>query len=104
LGGLEARAGMIAQVREAIDVAIEQRQLIPLDEKKGLFTSSIHLMDELKLQQIATDMKQHNRTISFQARTETLAPVMEKVADTLPSIAIVASQGLGKAQRDGVLD
>ncbi|MFW2168319.1 hypothetical protein, partial [Enterobacter cloacae complex sp.6722794] len=71
LGGLEARAGMIAQVREAIDVAIEQRQLIPLDEKKGLFTSSIHLMDELKLQQIATDMKQHNRTVSFQARTET---------------------------------
>lgn len=38
LGGLEARVGMIAQVREAIDVAIEQRQLIPLDEKKGLFT------------------------------------------------------------------
>lgn len=104
LGGLEARAGMIAQVREAIDVAIEQRQLIPLDEKKGLFTSSIHLMDELKLQQIATDMKQHNRTVSFQTRTEALSPVMEKVADTLPSIAIVASQGLGKAQRDGVLD
>ncbi|MCX9097495.1 conjugative transfer relaxase/helicase TraI [Providencia rettgeri] len=104
LGGLEARAGMIAQVREAIDVAIEQRQLIPLDEKKGLFTSSIHLMDELKLQQIATDMKQHNRTVSFQARTEAISPVMEKVADTLPSIAIVASQGLGKAQRDGVLD
>ncbi|MEX9225557.1 conjugative transfer relaxase/helicase TraI [Providencia rettgeri] len=104
LGGLEARAGMIGQVREAIDVAIEQRQLIPLDEKKGLFTSSIHLMDELKLQQIATDMKQHNRTVSFQARTETLSPVMEKVADTLPNIAIVASQGLGKAQRDGVLD
>ncbi|MEY0536075.1 conjugative transfer relaxase/helicase TraI [Providencia rettgeri] len=104
LGGLEARAGMIGQVREAIDVAIEQRQLIPLDEKKGLFTSSIHLMDELKLQQIATDMKQHNRTVSFQARTESLSPVMEKVADTLPNIAIVASQGLGKAQRDGVLD
>ncbi|MEQ5735453.1 MobF family relaxase [Providencia alcalifaciens] len=104
LGGLEARAGMIAQVREAIDVAIEQRQLIPLDEKKGLFTSSIHLMDELKLQQIATDVKQHNRTVSFQARTEALSPVMEKVADTLPNIAIVASQGLGKAQRDGVLD
>lgn len=35
LGGLDARAGMIAQVREAIDLAIEQRQLIPLDEKKG---------------------------------------------------------------------
>ncbi|EBW1331225.1 conjugative relaxase, partial [Salmonella enterica subsp. enterica serovar Enteritidis] len=104
LGGLEARAGMIAQVREAINVAIEQRQLIPLDEKKGLFTSSIHLMNELKLQQIATDMKQHNRTVSFQVRTETLTPVMEKVADTLPSIAIVTSQGLGKAQRDGVLD
>ncbi|WP_407902036.1 conjugative transfer relaxase/helicase TraI [Providencia rustigianii] len=104
LGGLEARAGMIAQVREAIDMAIAQRQLIPLDEKKGLFTSFIHLMDELKLQRIATEMKQQNRTVSFQARTETLSPVMEKVADTLPNIAIVASQGLGKAQRDGVLE
>lgn len=104
LGGLDARAGMIAQVREAIDLAIEQRQLIPLDEKKGLFTSSIHLMDELKLQHIATEMKQQNRTVSFQARTETLSPVMEKIADTLPNIAIVESKGLGKAQRDGVLD
>lgn len=104
LGGLDARAGMIAQVREAIDLAIEQRQLIPLDEKKGLFTSSIHLMDELKLQHIATEMKQQNRTVSFQARTETLSPVMEKIADTLPNIAIVESKGLGKAQRDGVLN
>ncbi|HHR6572472.1 TPA: hypothetical protein ACS781_004046, partial [Providencia alcalifaciens] len=73
-------------------------------EKKGLFTSSIHLMDELKLQHIATEMKQQNRTVSFQARTETLSPVMEKIADTLPNIAIVESKGLGKAQRDGVLD
>lgn len=104
LNGLDAKAGMIGQVRQAIDKAISDHQLIPLDEKKGLFTSSIHLMDELKLQQIAVQMKQENRTVSFEARSETLSPVMEKVADTLPNIAIVESKGLGKGQRDSAYD
>ncbi|MCU6213436.1 hypothetical protein KWH78_20340, partial [Morganella morganii] len=35
LSGLDARPGIITVVRGVIDRAIEQRQLIPLDEQKG---------------------------------------------------------------------
>ena len=104
LNGLTAEPGLIGHVREAIDHAIKTHQLIPLDEKKGLFTSAIHLTDELTLQQLAGDIKQHNRTVSFATRSVPLSPAMEKVADTLPNLAIVDGRGQGKALRDGVLD
>ncbi|HCM6321765.1 TPA: hypothetical protein N3Z79_005514, partial [Klebsiella quasipneumoniae subsp. similipneumoniae] len=47
VGQLEAKDGMFELARKGIDAAIEREQLIPLDREKGLFTSNIHVLDEL---------------------------------------------------------
>lgn len=44
---LEAKPGVFELARTGIDAAIEREQLIPLDREKGLFTSNIHVLDEL---------------------------------------------------------
>jgi ATP-dependent exoDNAse (exonuclease V) alpha subunit len=46
VGQLEANPVCLSW-RAGIDAAIEREQLIPLDREKGLFTSNIHVLDEL---------------------------------------------------------
>ncbi|HAM3731408.1 TPA: relaxase domain-containing protein, partial [Escherichia coli] len=50
---VEAEPGSIALARAGIEQAISSGELVPLDKEKGLFTSSIHLLDELSVQQLA---------------------------------------------------
>lgn len=42
-------------LRAGIAQAIEAGQLIPMDKEKGVFTSHIHLLDELSVKQLAAD-------------------------------------------------
>lgn len=100
LSGLDARPGMITDVRAAIDRAIVQRQLIPLDEQKGLFTSAVHLTDELTLQQRAADIQRENRTAVFRVPAVTFSGTAQKLADTLPNAAVIDSRGNRQMQQD----
>ncbi|WP_164141857.1 conjugative transfer relaxase/helicase TraI [Serratia marcescens] len=50
---LSGEPGMLDAVRDGIDRAIEREQLIPLDKEKGVFTSDIHLLDELSVAQLS---------------------------------------------------
>ncbi|WP_410314959.1 hypothetical protein, partial [Klebsiella pneumoniae] len=42
--------------RKGIDAAIEREQLIPLDREKGLFTSNIHVLDELAVKALSQEV------------------------------------------------
>ncbi|KAF6677106.1 MobF family relaxase [Pantoea sp. EKM20T] len=55
----------IPDLRRALDQAINDNLLVPLDGDKGVFTSHIHLLDELSVQSLATDILKENRVINF---------------------------------------
>lgn len=52
-------------LRSAIDEAIRDNQLVPLDREKGVFTSRIHLLDELSVQQLAGGLVKDGRVVDF---------------------------------------
>ena len=55
----------IPDLRQAIDLAIGDNLLAPLDGDKGVFTSHIHLLDELSVQALMTDIVKEGKVVSF---------------------------------------
>ncbi|MFD3232344.1 hypothetical protein, partial [Rahnella aceris] len=55
----------IPNLRKAIDRAIGENMLAPLDGDKGVFTSHIHLLDELSVQALAADIVKEGKVVSF---------------------------------------
>lgn len=104
LGGIRAQAGSFQQARDAIEAAIESQQLIPLDREKGTFTSAIHLLDELSVQQLAGRIQSENRTVAFSAPEQRPQGVMGKIADVMPNLAIISGSGGATVQRERVID
>ena len=51
---------MFELARKGIDAAIEREQLIPLDREKGLFTSNIHVLDELAVKALSQEVQRQN--------------------------------------------
>ncbi|MBD3744466.1 hypothetical protein IE980_29535 [Klebsiella pneumoniae] len=60
VGQLEAKDGVFDLARKGIDAAIEREQLIPLDREKGLFTSNIHVLDELAVKALSQEVQRQN--------------------------------------------
>ncbi|UNS83641.1 host specificity factor TipJ family phage tail protein (plasmid) [Klebsiella pneumoniae] len=60
VGQLEAKDGVFELARKGIDAAIEREQLIPLDREKGLFTSNIHVLDELAVKALSQEVQRQN--------------------------------------------
>ncbi|HHH1368320.1 TPA: conjugative transfer relaxase/helicase TraI [Yersinia enterocolitica] len=104
LGGIRAQAGSFQQARAAIEVAIESQQLIPLDHEKGTFTSAIHLLDELSVQQLAGRIQSENRTVAFSAPEQRPQGAMGKIADVMPNLAIISGGGGATVQRERVIE
>ncbi|ECU3077759.1 conjugative transfer relaxase/helicase TraI [Salmonella enterica subsp. enterica serovar Typhimurium] len=104
LNSLDAREQIAVMARSAIESAIESQQLIPLDREKGLFTSSIHLLDELSLQQLAGEMKS---TVVISggapARSSSSVPVMQQIETDRLALAIVSQPGGAGGMRESVL-
>lgn len=104
LNSLDAREQIAVMARSAIESAIETQQLIPLDREKGVFTSSIHLLDELSLQQLAGEMKSTVVISSGAlARSSSSVPVMQQIEADRPSLAIVSQPGGAGGMRESVL-
>lgn len=104
LNSLDAREQIAVMARSAIESAIDCQQLIPLDREKGLFTSSIHLLDELSLQLLAGEMKS---TVVISggapARSSSSVPVMQQIEADRPALAIVSQPGGAGGMRESVL-
>ncbi|EJJ0549525.1 conjugative transfer relaxase/helicase TraI [Cronobacter sakazakii] len=63
----------VKELRQAIDASLKDGLIVPLDSEKGVFTSRIHLLDELSLQAISQELLKEGRVVSF-TRPATYAP------------------------------
>lgn len=99
---VEAEPGSIALARAGIEQAISSGELVPLDKEKGLFTSSIHLLDELSVQQLAQQAMRENRVMVTMRPEMPLQGAAAVLADTLPAVAIISTGRGMAAQREQI--
>ncbi|MGL0395318.1 conjugative transfer relaxase/helicase TraI, partial [Salmonella enterica subsp. enterica] len=108
VGMLPPEAGVIEKARAGIDEAISRERLIPLDREKGLFTSGIHVLDELSVRALSSDiMKQNRVTVHPEKsvpRTGSYSDAVSVLAQDRPSLAIISGQGSAAGQRERVAD
>ncbi|MCN2897060.1 conjugative transfer relaxase/helicase TraI [Escherichia coli] len=67
---LPSAPGLFEQARAGINAAIEGQRLIPLDREKGIFTSDIHLLNELSVHQLARTAIQEQTVLVFPERAQ----------------------------------
>ncbi|EAB6845319.1 conjugative transfer relaxase/helicase TraI, partial [Salmonella enterica subsp. salamae] len=101
-------AGVIEKARAGIDEAISREQLIPLDREKGLFTSGIHVLDELSVRALSSDIMKQNRVTVYPEksvpRTGSYSDAVSVLAQDRPSLAIISGQGGAAGQRERVAE
>jgi len=105
---LPAEPGLFARVRDGIDAAVEQQRLIPLDKEKGIFTSDIHLLNELSVHTLAKTAMQENRVLSFPdravERTRPYADAYSVLNQDQSPVAILSGRGGAAQLRERVAD
>ncbi|HHA1672040.1 TPA: conjugative transfer relaxase/helicase TraI [Enterobacter roggenkampii] len=108
LGQLPAREGMVELAREGIDAAVGRDQIIPLDREKGLFTSGIHVLDELSVRTLSEDLLKSGRMPVFPEKSVpspvSFSDAVTVLAQDRPALAIVSGQGGAAGQRDRVAE
>ncbi|MFV8762099.1 conjugative transfer relaxase/helicase TraI [Yersinia enterocolitica] len=105
---LPAAPGMFEQARAGLEAAIEAQRLIPLDREKGLFTSDIHLLNELSVHQLARTALQAQHVLVFPERAQAREiPAGDAVAvlgqDKSP-VAILSGRGGAQTSRERMED
>ena len=108
VGQLEAKPGVFELARTGIDAAIEREQLIPLDREKGLFTSNIHVLDELSVKALSQEVQRQNHvSVTPDAgvvREKPFSDAVSVLAQDRPVMGIVAGQGGAAGQRERVAE
>ena len=108
LGQLPARSGMVEMARDGIDAAIKNEQLIPLDKEKGLFTSNIHVLDELSVSAMTRDLQRTGQADIFPdksvPRSRSYSDAVSVLAQDRPPVAIISGQGGAAGQRERVAE
>ncbi|WP_201483648.1 conjugative transfer relaxase/helicase TraI, partial [Escherichia coli] len=105
---LPSAPGLFEQARAGIDAAIEGQRLIPLDREKGIFTSDIHLLNELSVHQLARTAIQEQTVLVIPERAqERDMPAGDAVSvltqDKSP-VAILSGRGGAQALRERTED
>lgn len=105
---LPSASGLFEQARAGIDTAIEGQRLIPLDREKGIFTSDIHLLNELSVHQLARTAIQEQTVLVFPERAkERDMPAGDAVSvltqDKSP-VAILSGRGGAQTLRERTED
>ncbi len=94
--------------REAADARAEREQLIPLDREKGLFTSNIHVLDELAVKALSQEVQRQNHvSVTPDASVVRQVPFSDAVsvlAQDRPVMGIVSGQGGATGQRERVAE
>lgn len=109
VGQLEAKDGVFELARAGIDAAIEREQLIPLDREKGLFTSNIHVLDELAVEALSQEVQRQNHvSVTPDASVVRQVPFSDAVsvlAQDRPVMGIVSRvKGGATGQRERVAE
>ncbi|WP_041689768.1 conjugative transfer relaxase/helicase TraI [Enterobacter sp. 638] len=81
------------QVRQAIDVSLKEGMIVPLDSEKGVFTSRIHLLDELSIQALSQEHLKSTAVVSF-TRPEQYAPPALSVVEKDALVLMNAPSGV----------
>ncbi|MDM2857147.1 conjugative transfer relaxase/helicase TraI [Citrobacter sp. Cpo071] len=105
---LPSAPGLFEQARAGIETAIEGQRLIPLDREKGIFTSDIHLLNELSVHQLARTAVAEQTVLVFPERAkERDMPAGDAVSvltqDKSP-VAILSGRGGAQALRERTED
>ncbi|ECJ9319821.1 conjugative transfer relaxase/helicase TraI [Salmonella enterica] len=105
---LPPEPGMISEARSGIDEAIRREQLIPLDREKGVFTSGIHVLDELSVRALSQDILKQKRVTEHPdksvPRSTPYSDAVTVLAQDRPPLAVVSGQGGATGQRDRVAE
>ncbi|MEN4610241.1 MobF family relaxase [Pantoea agglomerans] len=70
----------LPDLRRAIDQAISEDLLTPLDGEKGVFTSQIHLLDELSVQSLTAEILKENKVANMRIFSKVQPAHLEKAA------------------------
>lgn len=99
---------LFEQARAGIDAAIEGQHLIPLDREKGIFTSDIHLLNELSVHQMARTAVQEQTVLVFperaKARDMPVSDAVSVLAQDKSPVAILSGRGGAQTLRDRMED
>lgn len=105
---LPAEPGVFDVAKDGLESAIEKQQLIPLDREKGIFTSDIHLLDELSITSLSQEIARHGKvSIDPSKSVPRAAPFSDAVsvlAQDKPGIAVMSGIGGAAVQRHRVAD
>ncbi|EBV5793306.1 conjugative transfer relaxase/helicase TraI [Salmonella enterica subsp. enterica serovar Rubislaw] len=105
---LPSAPGLFEQARAGIEAAIEGQRLIPLDREKGIFTSDIHLLNELSVHQLARTAVAEQTVLVFPERAqERDIPAGDAVSVLLQDkspVAILSGRGGAQTLRDRTED
>ncbi|MDN2488169.1 conjugative relaxase [Kosakonia sacchari] len=69
----------ISELKTALDEALREGVIVPLDAEKGVFTSRIHLLDELSIQALSREHLSETRVVSFQRPAQYAPAALEAV-------------------------
>lgn len=83
----------VQAIRDAIDASLKDGMIVPLDSEKGVFTSRIHLLDELSIQALSQEHLKSTRVVSF-TRPEQYAPPALAVVETDALVLMNAPSGV----------
>jgi len=105
---LPSVSGLFEQARAGIDAAIEGQRLIPLDREKGIFTSDIHLLNELSVHQLARTAIQEQTVLVFperaKARDIPAGDAVSVLTQDKSPVAILSGRGGAQALRERTED
>ncbi|TDN51480.1 conjugative transfer relaxase/helicase TraI [Scandinavium goeteborgense] len=105
---LPAEQGVFALARAGLDKAIDGQRLIPLDREKGIFTSDIHLLNELSVQQVARETLQSGQVLVFPeytaARHSPAGDAVSVLSQDRHPLAVLSGKGGAEVQRERILD
>lgn len=101
---LPAEKDMVQRARTGIDTAIQQGRLIALDKDKGIFTSDIHVLDELTVRQFAREHMDSGRAIVsgealLNGTLATVSGVCVELAEYRDPLAVIYGRGGAAVQR-----
>lgn len=103
--------GMLDAVRDGIDRAIEREQLIPLDKEKGVFTSDIHLLDELSVAQLSRTHLDESAVVIGAPKSDprtgsipTYSDAVQQLAQYAPALAVLSGIGGASVNRSRVAE
>lgn len=88
----------IQEIRVAIDAALKDGMIVPLDSEKGVFTSRIHLLDELSIQALSQEHLKSTKVVSF-TRPAQYAPAALEVVEKDALVLMNAPSGVAGTRR-----